>query len=152
MIQALCAKGNPSHVVAFDSSCLDCCVLCSVRNQGQTESCYGRGRLSLSPGGALFSPAERSFLGVLDQAVGTDYRVFGKVRVADVASVKPGLGNSARQGALNRIAQKHFDFVVCGARDLNIVCAVELDAGDFYSGSASKSGRPVCFRWWSRAS
>ena len=79
------------------------------------------------PAKTLFSPAERSFLGVLDQAVGTDYRVFGKVRVADVATVKLGLSNSARQCALNRIAQKHFDFVVCGARDLNIVCAVELN-------------------------
>jgi hypothetical protein len=76
---------------------------------------------------ALFSPAERSFLGVLDQAVGSDYRVFGKVRIADTASVKSGLGNSARQGALNRIAAKHFDFVVCRASDLSIVCAVELN-------------------------
>lgn len=75
----------------------------------------------------LFSAAERSFLGVLDQAVGSEHRVFGKVRVADVAMVKPGFGNSARQGALNRIAYKHFDFVVCRASDLTIVCAVELN-------------------------
>lgn len=75
----------------------------------------------------LFSPAERSFLGVLDQAVGPEHRVFGKVRVADIATVKPGLGNSARQGALNRIAAKHFDFVVCRASDLSVVCAVELN-------------------------
>lgn len=75
----------------------------------------------------MFSPAERSFLGVLDQAVGSEYRVFGKVRVADVASVKAGLGNAARQGALNRIAAKHFDFVVCRASDLTIVCAIELN-------------------------
>jgi hypothetical protein len=77
--------------------------------------------------GTLFSPAERSFLGVLDQAVGSDHRVFGKVRVADIASVKSGLGNSARQGALNRIASKHFDFVVCRGSDLGVVCAVELN-------------------------
>ena len=79
------------------------------------------------PAKALFSPAERSFLGVLDQAVGPEHRVFGKVRVADLASVKPGLGNSARQGALNRIAAKHVDFVVCRANDLSVVCAVELN-------------------------
>ena len=79
------------------------------------------------PTKTLFSAAERSFLGVLDQAVGSEHRVFGKVRVADVASVKSGLGNSARQGALNRIAAKHFDFVVCRASDLSIVCAVELN-------------------------
>ena len=75
----------------------------------------------------LFSAAERSFLGVLDQAVGAEHRVFGKVRVADIALVKPGLGRSARQGALNRIAAKHFDFVVCRASDLAVVCAIELN-------------------------
>ena len=71
--------------------------------------------------------AERSFLGALDQAVGPDHRVFGKVRVADIAVVRPGLGQSARQGALNRIAAKHFDFIVCRAGDLAVVCAVELN-------------------------
>ena len=79
------------------------------------------------PAKALFSPAERSFLGVLDQAVGSEHRVFGKVRVADLATVKPGLGNAARQGALNRVAAKHVDFVVCRASDLSVVCAVELN-------------------------
>ena len=79
------------------------------------------------PAKTLFSAAERSFLDVLDQAVGPEHRVFGKVRVADVAIVKPGLGKSARQGALNRIAYKHFDFVVCRASDLTVVCAVELN-------------------------
>lgn len=87
------------------------------------------GRISFpyQPAGPLFSAAERSFLGVLDTAVGAEYRVFGKVRVADVAKVRPGLGNSARQGALNRIAAKHFDFVVCRASDLGVVMAVELN-------------------------
>ncbi|MBX3691574.1 DUF2726 domain-containing protein [Dokdonella sp.] len=78
-------------------------------------------------GKPLFSAAERSFLGVLDQAVGPEHRVFGKVRVADIAAVKSGLGNSARQGALNRIAAKHFDFVVCRSGDLSVICAVELN-------------------------
>ena len=64
---------------------------------------------------------------MLDQAVGPEHRVFGKVRVADVAAVKSGLGNSARQGALNRIAAKHFDFLVCRSGDLSVVCAVELN-------------------------
>jgi hypothetical protein len=78
-------------------------------------------------GKPLFSPAERLFLSVLDQAVGPEHRVFAKVRVADVAAVKPGLGNSARQGALNRIAAKHFDFVVCRSGDLSVICAIELN-------------------------
>ncbi len=36
---------------------------------------------------ALFTPAERSFLGVLEQAMGETYRIFGKVRLADVINV-----------------------------------------------------------------
>lgn len=83
--------------------------------------------LPYRPAKNLFSAAEGSFLGVLDQAVGAEHRVFGKVRVADVASVKSGLTHSARQGALNRIASKHFDFIVCRASDLSVVCAVELN-------------------------
>ncbi|WP_051928092.1 DUF2726 domain-containing protein [Nitrosococcus oceani] len=79
------------------------------------------------PAKALFSAAERSFLGVLDQSVGSEHRVFGKVRVADIAAVKPGLSRSARQGAVNRIGSKHFDFVVCRASDFSVVCAIELN-------------------------
>lgn len=79
------------------------------------------------PAKALFSASERSFLGILDQAVGSEHRVFGKVRVADVAAVKPGLSRSARQGAINRVGSKHFDFVVCRASDLSVVCAIELN-------------------------
>lgn len=76
---------------------------------------------------ALFSPAERSFLGVLEQAVAEEYRVFGKVRVADVVEPQKDLDNSNRQKAFNRISAKHFDFVLCSKNDLSVVCAVELD-------------------------
>jgi hypothetical protein len=88
---------------------------------------------------ALFTPAERRFLGVLEEAVWPEYRVFGKVRIADVAQVRPGLGRGARQGALNRVSGKHFDFVVCRSSDLAIVCAVELD--DRSHGSARAQRR-----------
>lgn len=99
---------------------------------------------------ALLSAAERSFLGVLDRAVGSDYRVFGKVRVADIAAVKSGLSNSARQVALNRVAAKHFDFAVCRASDLSLVCAVELNDKSHLSQRARSrpvrgAGMPHCW-------
>jgi hypothetical protein len=47
--------------------------------------------------------------------------------VADIAKVKPGLNNSARQGALNKITSKHLDYVVCRHSDLGVVCVVELN-------------------------
>jgi hypothetical protein len=73
---------------------------------------------------ALFSPAERSFLEVLEQVLGSEYRVFGKVRIADLIKPENGAG---RHTALNRIVGKHVDFVVCNATDLSIIGVIELD-------------------------
>lgn len=75
----------------------------------------------------LFSPAERSFLGVLEQAVGGEYRIFGKVRVADIVSVNSMPDRSAWQRAFNRISAKHFDFVLCSKGELAVVAVIELD-------------------------
>jgi ssDNA-binding Zn-finger/Zn-ribbon topoisomerase 1 len=76
---------------------------------------------------ALFTPAERSFLGVLHQAVGTNAMVFGKVRVADVVETASGLRWSDRLRAFNRISAKHFDFLVCDSNNLSVLCAIELN-------------------------
>ncbi|MDD4649010.1 MAG: DUF2726 domain-containing protein [Desulfoplanes sp.] len=76
---------------------------------------------------ALFSPAERSFLGVLDQAVGKEYRVMGKVRIADIVTVKSLKDRRAWQRAFNRIKAKHFDFVLCDKNDLTVAAVIELD-------------------------
>ena len=76
---------------------------------------------------ALFTPAERSFLGVLNQAVGDKAQIFGKVRVADVLTPKKGMSRSDWQRAFNKISAKHFDFILCDKQDLSIICAVELD-------------------------
>ncbi len=75
----------------------------------------------------LFSPAERSFLGVLDQAVGDRYRIFGQVRMADVIEPRQGLDRSTRQKALNRVVAKHFDFVLCSTDSLAVRGVIELD-------------------------
>ncbi|WP_392400640.1 DUF2726 domain-containing protein [Aeromonas salmonicida] len=76
---------------------------------------------------ALFSPAERSFLGVLDLAVGDKARVFAKVRVADVLTPQAGLGKSKWQQHFNKIGAKHLDYLLCHPADLSFICAIELD-------------------------
>lgn len=75
----------------------------------------------------LFTPAERSYLGVLEQALGNEFRIMGKVRLADILKVKPGVTGGARQAAFNKIQSKHLDFVACDPGDLSIRFAVELD-------------------------
>jgi hypothetical protein len=76
---------------------------------------------------ALFTPAERSFLGVLEQAVDSKSRIMGKVRLADVVKVKKGDNKSAWQKAFNRIQSKHVDFVACDTATLGFKFVVELD-------------------------
>ena len=76
---------------------------------------------------SLFSPAERSFLGVLERAVGDKCKVLGKVRLADIISLISGLSKSDRQKAFNRINSKHVDFALCKKDDLSLICAIELD-------------------------
>lgn len=93
-----------------------------LKSQGQNSQSYPYKMRQV-----LFSPAERSFLGVLDQAVGESYRVFGKVRVADVVSVHPTPDRKVWQRAFNKISSKHLDFVLCSKSDLTVVAAIELD-------------------------
>lgn len=76
---------------------------------------------------ALLTPAERSFLGVLEQAVGTRYRVQVQVRLADLMTVHRGLAPARRFAAQSRINGKHADFVLCDPATLAIVAAIELD-------------------------
>ena len=77
----------------------------------------------------LFTPAERSFFGVLEAALGNQFRVLGKVRLADVIRVKPGLSGSARQQAFNRIQSKHLDFVACDAKDMAVKFVIVKNRG-----------------------
>lgn len=75
----------------------------------------------------LMTPAERSFFGVLQQAVGNDYQIFSKVRLADIVSPEKDLSRGNRQKAFNKIAAKHIDFVLCRKDNLEIECAIELN-------------------------
>jgi very-short-patch-repair endonuclease len=75
----------------------------------------------------LLTKAERSFFGVLHQAVENKYYVSSKVRLADILKTAPGLDGSKRQSAQNRINSKHVDFVLCDPNDLAICFVIELD-------------------------
>lgn len=86
----------------------------------------------------LLSKAERSFYGVLVQAVGSSGIVFSKVRVADVVSPGKGLNRSDWQRAFNAISSKHFDFIVCDPDDCSVRLAVELDDSSHGSPKAQK--------------
>jgi hypothetical protein len=104
----------------------------------------------------LFTPAERSFFGVLELAVGNDFRLLGKVRLGDLLAPRKGLDKPAHQAALNKISRKHLDFVLCKPDDLTVLCAIELndkshhersrqDRDDFLAAACQAAGLPLIF-------
>jgi hypothetical protein len=72
----------------------------------------------------LFSPAERSFFGVLEQVVGDEFKVFGKVRLGDLIKPAKGLSQSRRASLRNRIQLKHIDFVLCRPDTLEVAAVM----------------------------
>jgi hypothetical protein len=92
----------------------------------------------------LLSAAERSFLGVLDQAIGKDFRVFAKVRVADVVSTHGNRPRVEWRKAFNRISAKHVDLCLCERNDLSIGCASERD--DRSHRPSDRQTRDECLR------
>jgi len=72
----------------------------------------------------FLSPAEYSFYKVLNPIVGKQLVVQSKVRLADIFFVARPNENMVY---LNRIAQKHLDFLVCDATTMQPVLGIELD-------------------------
>lgn len=73
----------------------------------------------------LLTKAERSFFGVLQNAVGNQYLIFAKVRLADLVFVPRG--TEKWQSHFNRIQSKHIDFVLCDHNAVRPLVAIELD-------------------------
>lgn len=76
----------------------------------------------------LMSVAELSFFHALNKAVGEEYLIFAKVRIADVLKPKKNMYHRSEwQRAFNLISSKHFDFVLCDPKSLSIIKVVELN-------------------------
>jgi len=91
--------------------------------------------------GNLFTPAEKTILGVLEQALDSHYRIFGKVRLGDLIKPVKGLAAGKWTIAMNRINQLHVDFVVCTANELALVGVLALDDQSLgYEGRTGRDG------------
>jgi hypothetical protein len=95
-------------------------VAALIKSERQPTSIY-----ELLPG--LLSQGERAFYRALLAAVSEHYVIAPKVRVADVLKVAGSPQRKGRAAAFNKIAMKHFDFVLCDPRTLSFVGAIELD-------------------------
>ena len=76
---------------------------------------------------ALLTPAELNFYKHLIQVTPSEVVVCFKVRIADVVEVKPSITGKSRIRHFNKIAAKHFDFVLVKRSDMKIIAAIELN-------------------------
>ncbi len=74
----------------------------------------------------LFTASERKFYFALQRAVGDRYLIFAKVRAADLLLPISAKDRSRWRSAFNKVACKHFDYVLCD-EGLDIIAAIELD-------------------------
>ena len=74
----------------------------------------------------LFSPVERSFLQLIEQAVGDKYRVVCRVRLTDIISLRQNTAKKTGQTAIARATGRQLDFVLCDKEDMSPVVAIDL--------------------------
>lgn len=85
-----------------------------------------RSRLPYRVDKHLFTAPQRAFKNALERALGQDYRIYAKIRVADIIGLSPRLSRRMQDRALERLGERRFDFIVCTAETDSILCAVNL--------------------------
>ncbi|MBL74754.1 DUF2726 domain-containing protein [uncultured Idiomarina sp.] len=73
------------------------------------------------------SAQEAQFLTLLDKAVSDDFRIFTKVRLSDLVSVKSGLSRAAQKDAQTKASQRILDYVLCDIDTMEIKAVIELE-------------------------
>lgn len=77
----------------------------------------------------LFTATERQFLNLIEQAVGSEFRVLCRVKLIDLLALKNNTKRKIASGALSRASNKQLDFVLCDRNDMTPVMAIDLVYG-----------------------
>ncbi|GGW97822.1 DUF2726 domain-containing protein [Alteromonas halophila] len=74
----------------------------------------------------LFTPVEHTFLKLIEQAVGQEFRIVCRVRLSDVITVRQQANKKKASMALSRAAARQLDFVLCDREDMRPILAIDL--------------------------
>ncbi|MFT4937218.1 MAG: hypothetical protein ACI88A_000232 [Paraglaciecola sp.] len=74
----------------------------------------------------LFTPVERSFLELIEEAVGGRYRVLCRVKLTDIVAVRQSTDKKTSKNAFTRAGGRSLDFVLCSKQDMTPVMAIDL--------------------------
>ena len=74
----------------------------------------------------VFTAAEKNFHTLLEQAVGPNFRVLNRVKLADIVSIRNGVSQRTSQAALNNANNKYLDFVICDRNTMKLYGTIDL--------------------------
>lgn len=74
----------------------------------------------------IFTPAEKNFQNLVEQAMGPKYRVINRVKLSDILTIRGGVSSRASQSASNNAEGKYLDFVICDRNSMKLMGAIDL--------------------------
>ncbi|TPH17305.1 DUF2726 domain-containing protein [Litorilituus lipolyticus] len=74
----------------------------------------------------IFTPAEKNFQNLVEQAMGPKYRVLNRVKLSDIVTIRQGVSNRASQSAAANAEGKFLDFVICERQSMTLLGAIDL--------------------------
>lgn len=74
----------------------------------------------------IFTPAEKNFQNLVEQALGSNYRVINRVKLSDIVSIRRGVSTRASQAAANNADNKYLDFAICDRETMKLLGTIDL--------------------------
>ncbi|MGL1957009.1 MAG: DUF2726 domain-containing protein [Colwellia sp.] len=75
---------------------------------------------------SIFTPAEKNFQNLVEQAMGPKYRVINRVKLSDIVSIRHGVSNRAGQSAATNAEGKYLDFIICERNSMKLLGTIDL--------------------------
>jgi hypothetical protein len=72
----------------------------------------------------LFTEDDQRFYRTLQEAIGNDYIVLSKIRIADIISPKRGAAGHGTLAAFTSLATQCFDFILLEPKNFTIACVI----------------------------
>ncbi|MGB1199505.1 MAG: DUF2726 domain-containing protein [Thalassotalea sp.] len=76
--------------------------------------------------GAIFTPAEKNFQNLVEQALGSKYRILNRVKLSDIVTIRNGVSSKAGQSATTNADNKYLDFVICDRDSMQLLGTIDL--------------------------
>lgn len=88
---------------------------------------------------SMYSTAERSFLQMLEAAVGQEYKIMARVKLTDILEPKTSANGKNKRAALLKASAKTVDFVLCDKKTMTVTGVIDLVNNESKQGHRAKS-------------